>query len=92
MRTPAEIWSYLRGNIRKEWKTAFWTVFILGLLIHFPVIAGDFPNHDGLASMYFDQNMINCSIMPASVADSPRVSLNSLLLLPFIMDRKSLIS
>ena len=58
MRTPAEIWSYLRGNIRKEWKTAFWTVFILGLLIHFPVIAGDFPNHDGLASMYFDQNMI----------------------------------
>ena len=48
MRTPAEIWSYLRGNIRKEWKTAFWTVFILGLLIHFPVIAGDFPNHDGL--------------------------------------------
>lgn len=58
MRTPAEIWNYLRANIRKEWKTAFMTVFILGLLIHFPVMAGDFPNHDGLASMYFDQNMI----------------------------------
>lgn len=58
MKTPAEMWSYLRANIRKEWKTAFWTVFILGLLIHFPVMAGDYPNHDGLASMYFDQNMI----------------------------------
>ncbi len=58
MRTPAEIWYYLKANIRKEWKTAFWTVFILGLLIHFPVMAGDYPNHDGLSSMYFDQNMI----------------------------------
>ena len=58
MRTPAEVWSNLKAEIRKEWKTAFWTVFILGLLIHFPVMAGDYPNHDGLASMYFDQNMI----------------------------------
>ena len=58
MRTPIEIWNDLRANMRKEWKTAFWTVFILGILIHFPVMAGDYPNHDGLASMYFDQNMI----------------------------------
>ncbi len=58
MRTPAEVWNDLKANIRKEWKTAFWTVFILGIIIHFPVMAGDFPNHDGLASMYFDQNMI----------------------------------
>ena len=58
MRTPLEVWSYLRANIKKEWKTAFRTVFILGFLIHFPVMAGDYPNHDGLASMYFDQNMI----------------------------------
>lgn len=58
MRTPAEVWNDLKANIRKEWKTAFWTVLVLGLMIHFPVIAGDYPNHDGLASMYFDQNMI----------------------------------
>ena len=58
MRTPIEIWNDLRANMRKEWKTAFLTVFVLGLLIHFPVMAGDYPNHDGLASMYFDQNMI----------------------------------
>ena len=58
MRTPMEVWNDLKANMRKEWKVAFWTVFLLGLMIHFPVIAGDFPNHDGLASMYFDQNMI----------------------------------
>lgn len=58
MRTPVEVWNHLRADIRKEWKTAFWTAFFLGILIHFPVMAGDYPNHDGLASMYFDQNMI----------------------------------
>ncbi len=44
--------------MRREWKTAFRTVFLLGLMIHLPVMIGDYPNHDGLASMYFDQNMI----------------------------------
>lgn len=58
MRTPLEMWNDLKANMKKEWKIAFWTVFILGLLIHFPVMSGDYPNHDGLASMYFDQNMI----------------------------------
>lgn len=58
MRTPMELWNNLKENLQKEWKTAFLTVFILGLIIHFPVMAGDYPNHDGLASMYFDQNMI----------------------------------
>ena len=42
----------------KEWKIAFRTVFLAGLMVHLPVMIGDYPNHDGLASMYFDQNMI----------------------------------
>ncbi len=46
------------NKIKKEWKTAFTVTFLLGLLIHLPVFLGDFPNHDGLDSMYFDQNMI----------------------------------
>ena len=58
MRTPMEIWNEFRANIRREWKMAFLTVFVLGLILHFPVMAGDYPNHDGLASIYFDQNMI----------------------------------
>lgn len=45
-------------NIKTEWKLAWVTTVVLGLLIHMPVLLGDYPNHDGLASMYFDQNMI----------------------------------
>lgn len=44
--------------IKKEWKIAFMTAFVLALLIHMPVLVSDIPNHDGLDSMYFDQNMI----------------------------------
>lgn len=31
---------------------------LLGLLIHMPMLVQDIPNHDGLDSMHFDQNMI----------------------------------
>lgn len=34
------------------------SAFLIGLLIHMPVLVSDIPNHDGLSSMYFDQNMI----------------------------------
>ncbi len=39
-------------------KTAFFSAFICGLLIHMPAMLMDVPNHDGLSSMYFSQNMI----------------------------------
>lgn len=55
---PAEAFSTWLGKIRREWKLAFFTCFVLGLLIHMPVLLSDIPNHDGLDSMYFDQNMI----------------------------------
>ena len=45
-------------KIQPEWKLAFFSAVIIGLLIHMPVLVSDIPNHDGLASMYFDQNMI----------------------------------
>lgn len=47
-----------RDVIKKEWETAFFATFFIGLVIHLPVMLSDIPNHDGLASMYFDQNMI----------------------------------
>lgn len=56
--TPAEVLARWGRSIKKEYKTAFWTAFLGGLLIHLPVILSDIPNHDGLGSMYFDQNMI----------------------------------
>ena len=58
MRTPTECIQSLRKNGKKEWKIAFLAAFITGILVHLPVFMMDVPNHDGLASVYFDQNMI----------------------------------
>lgn len=58
MKNPTETWNIIRSHCRKEWKLAFFSTFLLGLLIHMPIMLRDIPNHDGLASMYFDQNMI----------------------------------
>lgn len=46
------------SKIKKEYKVAFLSAFFIGLLIHMPVMLSDIPNHDGLSSLYFDQNMI----------------------------------
>ena len=46
----------IRAN--KLWKYTFFTAVILGLCTHLPIMLSDIPNHDGLASIYFDQNMV----------------------------------
>ena len=48
----------LYGRLEKRHKAAFIGTVLLGLLIHLPVMLSDIPNHDGLASTYFDQNVI----------------------------------
>ena len=58
MKTPGEALHVLKTHIKKSWKIAFLSAFLAGLLIHLPVWTMDAPNHDGLASVYFDQNMI----------------------------------
>lgn len=58
MAGPTEIWNYIKKNIKHQWKTAFLAAVTIGLLIHMPIMLQDIPNHDGLDSMYFDQNMI----------------------------------
>ncbi|MBP3352778.1 MAG: glucosyltransferase domain-containing protein [Lachnospiraceae bacterium] len=58
MKSPSEVLVYLKKNIKKEWKVAFWSTVLLGLLIHMPMMLRDIPNHDGLDSMHFNQNMI----------------------------------
>ncbi len=55
---PTRTWNWIKKHCKPEWKTAFWSAAILGLLIHLPAMLMDVPNHDGLDSMYFDQNMI----------------------------------
>ncbi len=56
--TPVETLRKLKMQLKPEWKRAFLSAFLTGLLIHMPVLLSDIPNHDGLSSMYFDQNMI----------------------------------
>ena len=41
----------------KLWRYTFFTAILLGLCTHLPIMLSDIPNHDGLASIYFDQNM-----------------------------------
>ena len=68
MKSPSEVWSYLKQNIKKEWKVAFFTTLLLGILIHMPMMLRDIPNHDGLDSMHFNQNMITSGRWFLSVA------------------------
>ena len=56
--SPSMVWEKWKKNCKPIWKTAFLAAVIIGLLIHMPVLVRDIPNHDGLDSMYFDQNMI----------------------------------
>ncbi len=58
MITPGEAINICKKKIKKEWKIAFLSAFILGMFIHLPIMVSDIPNHDGLSSIYFDQNMI----------------------------------
>ena len=58
MKTPGEVLEKLKKSLERRHVAAFlWTVGV-GLLVHLPILLRDIPNHDGLGSLYFDQNMI----------------------------------
>lgn len=56
--SPEKVFQTISRRIKKEWKIAFFACFLMGLLAHMPILLSDIPNHDGLDSMHFDQNMI----------------------------------
>jgi len=58
METPEIIWSKIKRGMGQCGISAFLSAFVVGLLVHMPIMVSDIPNHDGLASMYYDQNMI----------------------------------
>ena len=68
MKTPWELLKESKTKIKTTWRIAFVSALVLGLLIHLPVMLSDIPNHDGLSSMYFDQNMITSGRWFLSVA------------------------
>ena len=47
-----------QNKVKKEWKTAFISAFIIGLLVHFYKFTNYFPNHDGLFNFWSTQNMV----------------------------------
>lgn len=68
MKSREEVWEKIKLHIKREWKLAFISAFVMGVLIHMPIMLSDIPNHDGLDSMHFDQNMITSGRWFLSVA------------------------
>lgn len=66
--TPEEKLSQLKEHISAKQSLAFMASLVIGLLVHMPIMLSDIPNHDGLSSMYFDQNMITSGRWFLSIA------------------------
>ncbi|MCC8049926.1 MAG: glucosyltransferase domain-containing protein [Clostridiales bacterium] len=47
-----------RSKVKKEWKIAFITAFLLGFLIHTYLFTNSLLNHDALYNFYSDQNIV----------------------------------
>jgi len=84
---PSECWNYIKKKLKPEWKAAFLSAFILGILIHMPMMLRDIPNHDGLDSMHFDQNMITSGRWFLTVA----CGISSYFTLPWLIGLLSLL-
>ncbi len=53
-----DVWMKLKKFMDAPARIAFFAAAVLALLAHLPIMVSDIPNHDGLASVYFDQNMV----------------------------------
>lgn len=58
MLTIKEFTGKFHNALGKSGRVTFFSTFAIGLLTHIPAFVSDIPNHDGLDSMYFNQNMI----------------------------------
>ena len=55
---PEQLQTKWKENITKKDYAAFFTAIIVGFITHMRVFVQDIPNHDGMTSIHFDQNMI----------------------------------
>ena len=53
----SEILTFYQEKIKKEWKIAFWSAFVIGLMVHIYKFTNLLPNHDSLYNFYSTQNM-----------------------------------
>lgn len=56
--SPDQVFTKWKQKITKQDLYTFLTAVVVGLLTHMRVFISDIPNHDGMSSIYFDQNMI----------------------------------
>ena len=54
----SELLIFYRERIRNTWKTAFFSAFFLGLLVHIYKFTNLLPNADALYNFYSSQNMV----------------------------------
>lgn len=52
-----QLLNYYKNNIKRTWKTAFFSAFFLFLLVHLYKITNTLPNHDSYFNVYTDQDM-----------------------------------
>ena len=57
-------------RVKKEWKIAFLSTFIIGLLVHIYKFTNNLPNHDSLFNYYSSQNMVGLGRWFLSIACS----------------------
>ena len=58
MNSPRSVFVKLNNALGSEGRTAFFATLVMGVVAHMPALVADIPNHDGLDSIYFSQNML----------------------------------
>lgn len=59
---------FYKQKLKKEWKTAFFSTFIVALLVHLYKFVNTLPNHDTVYNFYSDQNMLGSGRWALSLA------------------------
>ena len=49
---------YYNENVKKSWKIAFWSAFVIGAIIHLFKFVNVLPNKDAMLNFYNSQNMV----------------------------------
>ena len=52
-----QLLNYYKNNIKRTWKIAFFSAFVLFLLVHLYKITNTLPNHDSYFNVYTNQDM-----------------------------------
>lgn len=63
-----EILCFYHKKIKKSWKIAFYSAFVLGLLVHIYKFTNLLPNYDALYNFYSTQNMVGSGRWFLSIA------------------------